>query len=242
MTLRLYHVLPDNDAIGGARNGSKVAIALREIGVPFLLIPMNREKDLRPEDGDYRLNINPNGKVPTLDDDGTILWESGAILIYLATKFPEAELLPGDLASRAKAIQWIFWEGTVFEPYLVSVFGTSPAMRGDPDAFREAPCGYLFAKGNGEDSEAYQDALKQFYRQIKILDKALEEKSYIAGAFSIADIALGPHVAVALRVGVDFSGYKNIVRWLSTLADRPAWLEDEIFPKDLSFGRNKGLI
>ena len=90
--IKFYTVLPDNDHLGGARQATKVSIALQEIGEPFETIDLDRRKVVRPLDSKYR-KINPNGRVPAIDDDGFILWEAAAILAYLVESREKARWL-----------------------------------------------------------------------------------------------------------------------------------------------------
>lgn len=240
--LKFYHVLPEKDPLGGARNGSKVAIALRELEIPFEIISLDREQDLRRAGSEYLTKINPNGKVPAIKTDNIVLWESGAILLYLAQACPGGNLLPASPELNAKVVQWLFWEGTVFEPYLVAVFATSQASASDPVSFRGIPGGYVYAKSAGADIAAYEDALRQFDEQLQLLDRALEDTGFVAGEYSVADIALGCHVSTAFLAGVNISRHANIRKWLENLSTRPAWLADEIFPNDLEHGKLNHLI
>lgn len=107
--LKLYYILPENDPLGGSCNAAKAAIALREVDVPFEIAALDRARDLRPEDGFYRRAINPNGGTPAIDDNGFILWESGAVLIYLVETRGEGRLLGVDVQSCTRTLQRLLW-------------------------------------------------------------------------------------------------------------------------------------
>ena len=89
-------------------NGRKVHIFLEEVGAQYQLSRLDLLKG-EQKSSEY-LKLNPNGKVPTLVDDGFVLWESNAILLYLAEKFPQARLLPTGAQDRARVFQWLLFE------------------------------------------------------------------------------------------------------------------------------------
>ena len=139
---------------------------------------MSRENNLRPPEGHFRRTVNPNGGTPVIDDDGFILWESAAVLLYLAETRPAARLLPKEIWARAIAWQWLAWEGATYQVSLVRLF----LAKMTPDT----------------PAEALQQAEKGYQQSLNILDGALSRSKWIAGeSFSVADIALSP--------GIEFS-------------------------------------
>lgn len=213
--LKLYHFQREGDPYGGSRNSSKILIALEEIGEPYRLELLSRMEDCRPATAPYR-RLNPNGVTPTIDDDGFILWESGAILRYLADSRPHAGLLPSDLKQRAIAQQWLSWEGATLAPSLLNLFFAMMAPKPDDDAVAAAKAGLL---GN-----------------LAILDARLAGRAYVADDFSVADIALGCLVPICFNLGLDLTPYPHLLAWIKRLRARPAWRKSDTIMADMAAG------
>ncbi len=148
-------------------NGRKVSIALEELGVRYEVCPVNlgANEQLRPE----FLALNPNHKIPVLTDDDLVIWESGAILLYLAEKY--GKLLPADSKSRIEAIQYAFFQAGGIGPNL----GRLGAQLRRPEGER-----------NREIVQIFGDEAK---RLIGVLDRILADgRPYLAGEYSIGDI------------------------------------------------------
>lgn len=208
--LRLYHILPRADH-PGSHNALKVAVLLRELGLEFEVIDVDPARELRPADAPLR-RLNPNGLTPILDDDGFILWESAAILQYLCgSRGPTPLLPPLDPRHRARVLQWLGWEASTFIPALMAL--------------------YMARISGGEDAAAA--ARVEFL--LGMLEQQLSGWDWVADAYSIADIALGAGVPALLPLGVDFTPYPALRRWLAALRQLPAW-QDEIFLADLRAG------
>lgn len=222
MSVKLYHILPDGDPYGGSRNAAKAAIALRECGVVFETTNMNRIQDLRPTDALYRQTINPNGVTPTLDDNGFIIWESAAVLGYIADTRARGSLIPEDAQKKARVHQWLAWEGATFQPGLVNVF--------------------LMVMAGDKDSEALTAARAHYEANLAIFNNALRGQQYVAGDFSIADIALGCAIPIGFHLNVDLSPYPEIVAWLRRLNQRPAFLAEASVVADFGAGERANLI
>ncbi|KXJ42583.1 MAG: glutathione S-transferase family protein [Cycloclasticus sp.] len=216
--IKLYHIQAEGDPFGGSRNGCKAVIALEEMGVDYEVSALDRMADCRPADAPYR-QINPNGVTPTIDDNGFILWESGAILQYLADANPSSGLLPTDLKKRATVQQWVAWEGASFAPALLNFF---------------------FAMTAPEPDEATVATTKEaFLGALGILNNQLAGKDYISGDYSIADIAIGAVTSLSFLLGLDLTPYPNILAWLARLRDKPSWQAAAAVMADMEAGKEQ---
>ena len=188
-------------------NGQKIAILLEEIGADYRVIPYDifNGDQLTPEFG----RINPNHKLPAIVDrapagggDPVTVFESGAILQYLAEK--SGRFFPDSSAARASTLSWLTWQ----------VAGMGP-MGGQASHFlRYAPPGQDYA------IERYT---KEVTRLLTVLEKRLETCPYVAGEdYSIADIAIGPGRASAFVMGLGFDEWPAMRGWFERIRDRPA--------------------
>lgn len=240
--LKLYDVDPALDALGGSRESAKVAIALAETGADYEIEYLDRARDMRPADGYFKTHINPMGTVPTLLDGDFVLLESGAILRYLADKYPGAQLLPDDEQGKARAQQWLMWEGTFYCMGLINLCMYQPARQRDPGAF--AAVSPVQPDDSPRTQAERSAALAHVASRNQLLDSALAKSEYIANnRYSIADIALGVHVGMSAGlIDIDLRPYPNIVAWLHRLEARPAWAGNTVFASDMQVNREKGLI
>ena len=237
--MKLYHVLPEGDPLGGSRETEKVAIALRETDAEFEIINLSRERDMRPADGWYKRDVNPMGTVPALDDDGFVILESGNLLRYVADKYPQAKLLPEDPKLKARAQQWVLWENTAWGLALINLFYVHPAKEIDLAPF-EAIMPFRGAK---DPDLELKIAYEQVAHRLGVFDRALAGNDYIANnQYSIADIALGPHIALVSMVDVDLKPFHNVVAWLRRVGEKPAWQAEPGFIADFNGCVEKGLI
>jgi GST-like protein len=186
-------------------NGYKVAIALEELGLPYKAIPVNigRGEQFKPE----FLAISPNNKIPAIvDSEGPAgrpiaVFESGAILVYLAEK--TGSLLPRNREARIVALEWLMFQ----------MSGIGP-MLGQMHHFRNhAPDKIPYA------IERYTNEARRLYR---VLERRLHDVPYLAGEYSIADIAAFPWLRAPDRQGVDMAEYPSVRRWRDDIAARPA--------------------
>lgn len=222
MSVKLYHILPAGDPYGGSRNAAKAAIALRDAGVAFDIANMSREADLRPPAGAYRRDINPNGVTPTLDDEGFLLWESAAVLIYIADKWAAGRLLPTEVRAKARVHQWLAWEGATFQSTLIGVF-------------------LLKASGDAGSKELLE-ATTRYNANLSVLNDNLKASDFVAGAFSIADIALGCSVSIGFLLDIDLKPYPNVARWLRRFQKMPAFAQEPSFSADMAVGEQRTLL
>ena len=187
-------------------NGWKAAIMLEEIGLRYNVVfyDIFRGDQLKPEYG----AINPNHKIPAIVDHDPIgggapfpVFESGAILVYLAEK--TGRLLPADPRGRSLALQWLVWQ----------VAGLGP-MYGQLNHFLRyapAPQDYALARYRNES-----------LRLTQVLENRLRESEFLAGEYSIADIAALPWMMGTALFGIDVAQFPSVARWLQTLSERPA--------------------
>ncbi len=183
-------------------NGRKASIALEELGVPYEVhkLDLSAGEQLRPE----FLRLNPNHKIPVIDDEGLVIWESGAILLHLAEK--HGKLLPADPKGRIQAIQYAFFQTGGLGPNLGRL---APQLR-RPEAER-----------NQEMIEIFAGEVK---RLVEVLDRILsDDRPYLVGEYSIGDIMHYPW----LRPVYDLKApmlleQKRVVAWLERIAERPA--------------------
>ena len=185
-------------------NGKKITIMLEETGLEYRIIPVNIGKGDQHTPG--FLEISPNNKMPAIidhdvDGEPITMFESGAILLYLAEK--TGKLLPRDTRGRFKVIQWVFWQ----------VGGLGP-MAGQAHYFlKYAPV------ANEEGRVRFRNEVARLYG---VLDRQLGKEEYLAGDYSIADIAAWPWVFRYDWQGQDLDDFPNVRRWFDAVGERPA--------------------
>ena len=157
------------------------------------------------------LALNPNKKMPTLEDDGFVLWESNAILFYMAAKHPEAGLWPADLRGQADVVRWLAWESAHWDAEscgMVSFEKASKAVLGlgPPDPA-------FIARGE-----------QNFRRFAAVLDESLAGKSWLIGErLTIADFSVGGMMPSAEAMQLSFAPFAEIRRWYEGLTRLPGW-------------------
>ena len=186
-------------------NVQKVLWCCEEIGLPYHRIDAGRHFGVVNTPGFRRLN--PNGLVPTIDDAGYVLWESNAIVRYLAAKHAPGTLWPVDARARADADRWMDWANSTLWPTLVPLFR---AFMRTPEAQRN-PAAIEAARQEG--SEVLQ-----------ILDAHLQSGGFVGGAaFTMGDIAVGCAVWRWMALPVQRPELPNLQRWFDLLATRQAY-------------------
>ena len=183
-------------------NGWKASITLEELALPYKVRRIDFEK--REQKEPWYLLLNPNGRIPTIvdhDNGGFAVFESGALMIYLAEK--AARLLPSDVKGRSLVIQWLMFQ----------MGGIGPMMGQANVFFRYAPERIPYA------IERYQREVRRLF---EVLDTRLKEHEFLAGDYSIADIANWSWVRGYKWSGVTLDGLPNLTRWLDAIAERPA--------------------
>ena len=183
-------------------NGHKVSIALEELGLSYRVhvLDLAKLEQRRPE----FLKISPNGRIPAIVDhelDDFAVFESGAILVYLAEK--TGRLMPSDTKGRSLVLQWLMFQ----------MGGIGPMMGQANVFFRYLPEKIPLA------IDRYQGEVRRLFG---VLDTRLADHEYLAGDYSIADIANWAWVRTYRWSGVDTSEFEHLTRWKALLASRPA--------------------
>ena len=201
-------------------NGWKVSILLEELQIPYKTCPINigQGDQFTPK----FLKISPNNRMPAIVDhdvngDPISVFESGAILWYLAEK--TQQFIPEDPLKKKEVLEWLFWQT-----------GNQGPMGGQLSHFvNYAP---------GDHSYSHQRYLNEYDRCLGVLDRRLENQSYIVGdSYSIADIINWPWVLIAKPLGASLDKYPNLNAWRSQVKERPAVMRGVDLGKDL---RRKG--
>ena len=186
-------------------NGFKITIFLEETQVPYNLIPVNigRGDQFKPE----FLRISPNNRMPAIvDPDGPdgnplAIFESGAILLYLAEK--HGRFMPSDTRGRYDVIQWLMWQ-----------MGNVGPMLGQNHHFR------MYAPEKlGYAIDRYTNEARRLYG---VLDNQLAKREFMAGEYSIADMATFPWLLGYKRQGIEMEEFPNVRRWFDAMKERPA--------------------
>lgn len=180
-------------------NGYKVSVLLEELGVPYEV----RKIDLMQgeQKQQWFLDICPNGRIPALVDDGFAVFESGAMMVYLAEKY--GKFLPADAQGRSRVMQWLMFQMSGIGPMMgqANVF-----FRYFPEKIPAAIARY---QGEGR-------------RLFTVLDTQLAKGDYLAGDYSIADIANWCWVRTHNWSGIETAGLPHLERWMAAIAARPA--------------------
>ncbi len=183
-------------------NGWKVSILLEELGMPYEVkaIDLQAGEQKAPS----YLALNPNGRIPTIVDRDAgdfAVFESGAILIYLAEK--AGRFLPAEPKGRSRVLQWVMFQ----------MAGVGP-MQGQANVF------YRYAP------EKLPWAIERYHRETRrlyeVLDRQLADREYLADEYSIADMATWPWVSIHEWAGVELEGLTHLRRWLEAIGKRPA--------------------
>jgi glutathione S-transferase len=181
----------------------KVFAILQELGLPceHITIDMMKGQHKSPE----YLAVNPNGKVPTLVDGDFQVWESNAILTYLAAKHPERGLMPTDAKGLALVQQWLQWQASQFSPAANKVMFET-----------------VYAKffGRTTDEAKLATALEELKKELAVLEKSLAGKEYLCGRLSIADFSIASMLLARQPMRVDLSGFPLVKAWQERLEMR----------------------
>jgi glutathione S-transferase len=198
--MRLYHHPISS-------NARRVLLTLAHLGLQPELV----EVDLTSKDDRRRLvELNPNSKIPVLEDDGLVLWESCAIMQYLADKTPGQTVYPQDLRARADVNRWMFWAAQHFAP-AISLFTWENVWKkvvtgGDPDPAE-------LARGTADLDET-----------ASVLDAHLATRAWLCGdAPTLADFAVAAPLMYLERARLPMAAYRNVLAWYERVQQLPAW-------------------
>ncbi len=184
-------------------NVKKALWCLEELGLKYERVDAGMQYGVvnTPE---YR-KLNPNGLVPTIEEDGFVLWESHSIIRYLAAKHGAGKLWPTDPRVRAIANQWMDWAFS-FQA-----------------AFRPVFWGLVRTPQEKRDLKAIEEGRKSCADLLGRLDGALAGRQYVAGEFSMGDIPIGCHVQLWMRLPLERPQHPNLEAWFQRLCARPAY-------------------
>ena len=187
-----------------APNGRKASIALEELGLPYelRLVDLGANEQMKPD----FLALNPNHKIPVLEDDGLVIWESGAILLHLGERHdPKGLILPKDARKRSEAIQLAFFQ----------TGGVGPNL---------GRLGAALRKEGEKNAEMIQIFSAEMARLYGVLDRILADgREYLAGDYSIGDIMHYPWLSFPLALEMpELMQLPRVVAWLERIAARPA--------------------
>lgn len=183
-------------------NAYKVRILLDLLKIPHerILVDLGKREH---KSADY-LKINPRGEVPAIDDNGTVIWDSGACLVYLARKYGGERWLPADAAGLAEVMQWLALAASEIQ------FGLQYARRGLLQG--------RWTAGTLEQGHAMSRTA------LTVLEQRLANHDWLAlDRVTVADVACFPYVETAPESGIPLDAYPNITRWLARCKAQPGW-------------------
>ena len=187
-------------------NGHKITIFLEEAALPYQIIPINisNKEQFNP---DY-LKISPNNKIPAILDRAPLntnknisIFESGAILLYLADKINR--FIPSDIFGRTRTLEWLFWQ----------VSGLGPSL---------GQANHFLNQASEKIPYAMKRYVEETQRLLNVLNQQLANHEYIADSYSIADIACFPWIARVDQLTLTLDNFPHVKRWYKEIAKRPA--------------------
>jgi glutathione S-transferase len=198
-------------------NGHKASITLEELAIPYQTVGIDLGKNVQKEP--WFLAINPNGRIPAIVDHDAgdfPVFESGAIMLYLAEKDGSGKLLPKDAKGRSRVIQWLMFQ----------MGGVGP-MQGQANVFFR-----YFPEKIPAAISRYQNETRRLYT---VLDGQLAKHEWLAGDYSLADIANYAWVRIHGWAGVEIDGLEHLKRWMDAIAARPAVQRGLAVPQPVDF-------
>lgn len=177
---------------------------LEECGLKYEVQPLDMSK--KEQKSESFLKLNPNGKVPVLDDNGFVIWESAAIIQYLAEKY-KPQLLGATPEEKGLIAQWMFWAMTEVQPPVVEILIQK-----------------LFVPEDKRDLQLIEKRQAQLPNLLNILNKQLTNNKYlVAGRFTTADLTVGSVINTMLGLGTSLNDYPQIQAWFGEISHRPGF-------------------
>jgi glutathione S-transferase len=193
-------------------NVQKVLWCCEELALPYERIDAGRHYGV-VNTAEFR-RLNPNGLVPTIDDDGFVVWESGSVLRYLAARHASGSLWPEDARARADVDRWIDWSNSTLWPAMVPIFR----------AFLRTP-------EHERDDNLVEAARRETLDAMHILDAQLEGRAFVGGErFTMGDIALGCAVWRWMTLPIERDDLPQVQRWFDALSKREAYRKVVMLP------------
>jgi len=192
-------------------SGTRIAWALEELALPYQYVPLDAKQ--REHRSPEMLAVNPHGKVPSLDDGGLRLFESGAILLYLGNRYGAAKGLwpePKGQQALADAVCWTVWAMTEIGSYMMQYLyhGLDSPVSYQPEDRSKAAAAYNRA---------------QLDRLLDALETRLEGRDYLMGAFSLVDVATASWLLLGTQLGLTLDRHPRVAAWCNRCAERPAF-------------------
>lgn len=189
-------------------NSFKVRLVLHELGLPFQI----QEVEILKAEGQSETfkALNPNGKVPVLEDDALVLWESNAILLYLARK--AGQLLPREAAGQALVDQWLFWQAAHYYQPVVHL-----ALERIVKPMFQQP----------SDQAMVESQTRDFDRLSQVLEDHLTHYEWLVGEFSIADLGVAATLQPRAQLGLEVTNYPFLAQWLAKIENLDSWKKAE---------------
>jgi glutathione S-transferase len=188
-------------------NTRRALLALEEVGADYRLEPVDLMTGAHKTDA-YR-KLNPTARVPTLVDGDYVLWESNAILVYLADQHPDRLFAGTTPAERGDVARWMFMNAAHLSPSLARIFAHTIRLPEDQRIPRIV-----------EESRAEVD---RSLRAIELHLTSAGEREYLGRAFGIADLSIAPTLGYAPMLGVSLDGFPAVASWLARIQARPSW-------------------
>ena len=187
----------------------KIRAVAHEVGIALEIVPLNLRagEHRRPE----FIARNPNGKIPVLEDGDFVLWESNAILTYLASLRPDKQLIPTDPTDprgRADVDRWLHWDTSHWTPALSKPFYERVLKP---------------RRGEQGDEAVARQGLDEIARLAPVLDGTLRGREWVCGRLTVADFALANYLATRAEAGVDLAPYPYVAAWIDRVEARESW-------------------
>ena len=193
----------------------KVMAVAEHLGLDYKIcfVDLTKGDQERPE----FVALNPNRRVPVMEEDGFVLWEANAIMQYLATKKPASGLLPTDERRRADVTRWQCWDLAHWDPACATLIFERLVKQ-------------LLSLGPEDPAETAKGE-ERFHRCAEVLNGHLKGRKYVAvDALTVADFSIGASLNVARPAGIPVDTYPEIRRWHASLSELPAWRKSLVLP------------